>query len=301
MPLYSAYGLTISSEFPLTGLLATGTGVANVSILVAPPASPSTSDASAIQCVSAHLTSVRLTWGTVGDLLIESGQRITVVPAPNANPETLGLLLAGAGLGVLLHQRGLLVLHASGVRIGGRVVGFLGGKGWGKSTTAMALKDRGHEVVADEHLAISLDHAERAMVLPGSSPIKLWADALSSMGGDPSSSVPVRPGLSKYYAGSPVSPGHALPLNQLFLLDAGDQLSVEPVSRSEAFFGVVPHLYVCRFGTQFLQATGAATVFQQLNTLLCRVKVSRLVRRPDLAELPDVAKLVESHCIAAAT
>ena len=40
---------------------------------------------------------------------------------------------------------------------------------------------------------------EQALVMSGSSPIKLRPDALTSIGGDPDTSVPVRPGHHKYF------------------------------------------------------------------------------------------------------
>jgi len=295
MPSYFAYDLTISSDLAMSDLLAPGkAGNADVEIRVSPPAPCSSDDPSAICYRSASASKAHLAWADVGDLIIEDGNCITVVPDPGADHDTLGLFVVGAGLGVLLHQRGLLVFHASGVRIGDCIVGFLGAKGWGKSTTAMALRQRGHEVVSDEHLVIRLNDEDQPMVLPGSSPIKLWADALTSTGGETQSSVPVRQGLEKYYASPPICPHPPTVLQQLFLLDAGERLSVEQVSPSQAFFGVVPHLYVSRFGTGFLQAIGPAPAFAQLTRLVTRVPVSRLIRRRDLGELEGIARLVES-------
>lgn len=298
MASYSAYGLTFSSALPMSDLFASGAkGTTDVEIALAPVANPTSADSSAIRCVSASSSKVHLSWGSVGDLVVEGGHLISVVPAPDVPIDTLGLFVAGAGLGVLLHQRGLLVLHGSGVRIGDRTVGFVGGKGWGKSTTAMALGQRGHSVVSDEHLAIRVNDDGQHMVLPGSSPVKLWADALSSLGGAPGESVPVRVGLNKYYASPPAAAVESSSLHQLYLLDVGEQLAIERVPPSKAFFGVVPHLYVCRFGTRFLQATGASESFNQLSRLIGKMPISRLVRPPDLSQLSEMARLIESHSV----
>jgi hypothetical protein len=229
--------------------------------------------------------------------MIEDGRRIVITPAPKADEEALRLFVVGAGFGVLLHQRGLLVLHGSGVVIEERVVGFLGAKGWGKSTTAMALRSRGHAVISDELLVIRFRGENQALVMPGSSPIKLWSDALLSVGGDPAAAIPVRPGLKKYFVGDPGMIDRELPLRSLYLLHGGDALSMRPVSSTEAFFGVVPHVYVCRFGTGFLHSTGAARTFMQLNSLLKRISVMRLQRQRDLNQLPAIAKLVEAHSL----
>jgi hypothetical protein len=76
-------------------------------------------------------------------------------------------------------------------------------------------------------------------------------------------------------------------------LGGGEELSIQPLLPNEAFLGVVPHLYVYRFGTSFLQATGMVNTFQQLSGLLKTVVVKRLLRRRDLSELPEIAQRVE--------
>ena len=292
MSFYSAYGLTVDSALPLPDL-PSGRGEADLRISLGPTSRLATQNVPGIQCLVATATRVHLSWRSVGELVIGGGNQIEITPALDADEEALRLFVVGAGFGVLLHQRGLLVLHGSAVVIDGGVVGFLGAKGWGKSTTAMALRRRGHPVLSDELIAIRFDGENRAVVLPGSSPLKLWSDALTSVGVDPDKAVPVRPGLKKYFVPESSMVDTELPLRSLCLLHMGDALSMKPVSASEAFFGIVPHVYVSRFGTGFLKATGAARTFIQLNSLLKRVAVMRLQRRRDLNQLPEIAELVE--------
>ena len=293
MSLYSAYGLTIESALLLPDLTS-GKGRVDVQISLAPPAPTATEEIVGIQCLSATPARVHLSWRAVGELVVQDGNRIVIAPAPDVVAEALRLFVIGAAFGVLLHQRGLLVLHASAAVIDERVVAFLGGKGWGKSTTAMALRQRGHRIIADELLVMRLD-GDEPIVMSGSSPIKLRSDALTNLGGNPDTSVPVRPGHRKYFVSESTITEGEFPLCTLFLLDAGDTLSVAPVPPAEAFFGVAPHVYVCRFGTGFLQSTGADRTFRQLGLLLKRTSVMRLYRQRDLSQLSEIAKLVEFH------
>ena len=293
MKFYSAYGLTIESALPLPDLIS-GKGGVDIGISLTPPTRPSTADVPGIQCLSATPARVHLSWRAVGELVIQHGNQIVITPAPGAAEEALRLFVVGAGFGVLLHQRGLLALHASAAVIDGQVAGFLGGKGWGKSTTAIALRQRGHRIIADELLAVRID-SEQTMVLSGSSPIKLRPDVLTSVGGDPDTSVPVRPGHPKYFVSESTITEGEFPLRTLFLLDVGDTLGVAEVPPAEAFFSVAPHVYVCRFGTGFLQATGADRTFRQLSLLLKRTSVMRLYRQRDLSQLSEIARLVEVH------
>ena len=294
---YFAYGLTVGSALPLPELTA-GRGKADITIEIERRQSVTPQADTPILCASASPSQVHLTWGGVGDLLIERGNRIVIVPGSGAAEDALRLFVLGAGLGVLLHQRGLLVLHGSAVAIQNRVVAFVGAKGCGKSTTAAILQRRGHSLVADELLVVCFDARDRPWAMPGSPQIRLWSDALTHAGGDLASAVRVRAGLDKFnLSASPVTT-RALPLRGLYLRDAEGELAVDPLGASERLLGLIPHLYVSRFGTPFFKSTDAAYPFQQLNLLLKQVSVKRLFRQPDLSQSLDVARLIERDCLA---
>jgi len=293
MPCYAAYGMTLASALPLPELSA-GAGRADVSIDIARRRCLAHHEPSPIRYAAASPNRVHLTWGAVGDLLIEEGRRITIIPAdPDADQDALRLFVLGAGLGVLLHQRGLLVLHASGISIHDRTVGFIGAKGWGKSTTAAALHRRGHPLISDELLVVRFDARGQPLVMPGSPQMRLWSDALIGTGGDPDSAVRVRSGLDKFNVNATNVVVESLAFQSLYLLDAGERLAIQSTSPSEAFLGVVPHVYVSRFGTSFLQQMDANRVFQQLSLLLKKITVKRLARPWDLNQLPDIARWIE--------
>lgn len=293
---YHVYGLTLISELLLPELLP-GEGSADVCITLAEVNPIPPREHSGVQCASISPSHVHLTWGTVGDLWIVEGCRIMVVPAVGVDQEALRLFVLGPGLGVLLHQRGLLVFHASGVAIRDQVVGFIGAKGWGKSTTAAVLHQRGHALASDELLVVRFDEQSQPRVIPGASQIKLWVDALVSTGGNPDSTIRVRPGVDKFNVNAASIAEKELPFHGLYLLDVGEELAIQSVSPNEAFFGIVPHLYVYRFGTAFLQATGINRAFQQLSRLLKTVVVKRLLRQRDLNQLPDIAQRVEQDVL----
>lgn len=293
---YSAYGLIVESAMSFPEL-SSGKGVADVTIEIERHRNVKPQPHSPILCVKASPAQVHLTWGGVGDLLIEQGRRIVVVPEPDADDDALRLFVLGAGLGVLLHQRGLLVLHGSAVAIHDRVVGFIGAKGCGKSTTAAILQGQGHALVADELLVIRFDNQGQPSVIPGTAQIRLWIDALVHSGGDPNTAVRVRPGLDKFNLGAASFITDPLPLHCIYLLDAEGDIAVSPIISSERLFCLIPHLYVSRFGTFFLQSTDAAYSFKQLNALLKQVTIKRLFRQPDLSQSLAIARLIEQDCV----
>lgn len=181
-----------------------GIGGPDVQIRIIGSKSGCVTEDSPIECVSATPDQVRLSWGPVADLLIENGRTIKVVPGPAADDESLRLFVGGAGIGVLLHQRGLLVLHGSAVEIRGQAIGFVGSKGWGKSTTATALHQRGHPLVTDELLVVDLNRDGAPTVRRGSPYLKLWHDALLGTGGKPESARQILSGADKYFVGASI-------------------------------------------------------------------------------------------------
>src|SRR2546426_5271389 len=96
--------------------------------------------------MSAHVTAelACFAWADVGTVLVRDGARIIVDAAPCVAESILRLYVLGPALATLLRQRGLLVLHASAVSVGGEAIAFLGGPGWGEGPAPAALHSRGH-------------------------------------------------------------------------------------------------------------------------------------------------------------
>ena len=79
-----------------------------------------------------------------------AGREVVIDPAMDPAAPDIRVFLLGTVLGLLCFKRGLLPLHASCVRLGGRAVAFCGSSGAGKSTLAGALLRRGHALLADD-------------------------------------------------------------------------------------------------------------------------------------------------------
>jgi hypothetical protein len=113
---------------------------------------------------------------------IEGGREILIDPAPGVSERNLRVFLLGSAMGALLHQRGLLPLHANAVEFGGRAFAFLGRSGAGKSTLALWFAGRGHRILCDDVCAIGFDSAGAPLALPGVPRLRLWKDALARSG-----------------------------------------------------------------------------------------------------------------------
>lgn len=85
-----------------------------------------------------------------GRYRVLDSRRVVVTPVPDAGDREIRLFLMGSALAALCYQRGLLLLHASVVRVGARTIALCGPAGSGKSSLAAALIDRGAAFVCDD-------------------------------------------------------------------------------------------------------------------------------------------------------
>ncbi len=147
MFVYTAYGLGIHSALPLPELVAAQSACDVVVRLAAEDYVPLGIRADT-WCVHITPEDAWLAFDRVGMFRVRNGRAILVTPANGVDERLLQLNLVGLVLAVLLYQRGLLVLHASAVRVGRYAVAFMAESGQGKSSTALALHTRGHGMIA---------------------------------------------------------------------------------------------------------------------------------------------------------
>jgi len=167
---YSAFGVTIESSIEFPGAWGNAPSAAAPDVVVGLSDAAERTDGA----------SRSLSWSGVGKLVATDGRRLTIHPAAGAEPSALSVAAAGAGLGMLLEQRGFLVLHGSCVQIGAGAACFVGASGVGKSSVASALVGRGHRLVSDAMTVVSFD-SHGATAHFGPPQLKLWPDALKRL------------------------------------------------------------------------------------------------------------------------
>ena len=183
----------------------------------------------------------------VARYMVRNGTSITVDPAASANEADIRLFLLGTAMGIVLHQRGLMPLHANAIEIGGSAVAFMGPSGYGKSTLADWFTRQGYRMVADDVCAIRLERGV-PMVEPGIPRLRLWEDALAARGSTSDGltrSFSRDPAYRKFDFPLPVEAGTAaaLPLAAVYLLDRGPSLRLEPLSGLAAAQALFAHTY----------------------------------------------------------
>jgi hypothetical protein len=92
-------------------------------------------------------------------------------------------ILQGWAVTLASLQRGNLSLHAATVRIGDTYVAIAGDRGAGKSTTAMGLRRRGHQLLVDDVTLLEFREGE-AWTTPFARNVHLLPDAAAALGVD---------------------------------------------------------------------------------------------------------------------
>jgi len=191
----------------------------------------------------------------IAEFRVSAGTHIWVSPAAGASPRNVRLYLLGSAMGLLLHQRGLLPLHANAVEVQGRAIAFMGPSGSGKSTLAAWFHDRGFTVVADDVCVVGFGDDDAPFVYPGLPRLRLWKEALEASGRDAAQ-------FARSYAGddewdkfdvpldSAAAPLGSTPLAAIYLLANGDAARVERLSGIEAAEALFANTYRGRFVTQ---------------------------------------------------
>lgn len=289
---YVAYGLGIRSTLPLPELVPKA---AEIDVVIRlEQLAPLQLEPNTLERYQATPEAVYLFYKEVGTFLVQGGREIAVSPAPGVEERVLRLFILGPALGVLLHQRGLFVLHSSAIALNGTAIAFLGGSGWGKSTTAAAFHNRGYAVVADDLVAVQMDTGD-PMVLPGFPRVKLWPEAAHYLGNDLDTLPQLHPYMEKRsrYVTEGFAPD-SIPLKGIYVLAEGKSQRIERLQPQAAFKELVGHSYT----VGLLKPTGTTSVhFHQCVKLVNSVPIYRLIRPQSLQELPALAEMVEAHLI----
>ncbi len=227
---------------------------------------------------------------TIGVFRVEKGERITVIPESDASEAMIRFCLVGNVMAMALYQRGLLVLHASVVDIGGEAVAFLGVSGEGKSSTAAAFLACGYPVLTDDVAPVA-SNSTRPTIIPGFPQIKLSRAVANVLGYDFESLILLHPDEEKrgYHFQWP-APAKPLPIRCIYTLAYGSEFSVEPLSAKDSVIELIQH---SRPTT--LMHSGGAPHFMQCAAIARQYPIYRLNRPKDLTQLSELVPQIIHH------
>lgn len=302
---YVAYGMTIRSTLELPELPAADEAVdpdVEIRTGTLEPV-PESVPGEGTRRIVADPDCCRLTYDTIGTFLVEAGERVTVDPdrddvAPGeVPPKVVRRLFENEMMGILLHQRGALVLHASAVAVDGRAAVFLGPRGAGKSTTAAAFHTRGHTTLEDDVVGIDVS-GDRPVVLPGVPQLRLKPEAIDALGVDGTTRPERDTGAVKRY--KQLEPTiDPVPLSTCYLLadgngdgdggSDGDDLALEPIDPQTRVVELISRTYT----GGMLRETDATAINLEQCARVADVASFRRLRRPKTHDsLPAVVDCV---------
>jgi hypothetical protein len=315
--LYRAYGLSISSNTPIPGLLPNPARSEHEDVkleigaqpewvgraLRLPsfcyhqlPAEPLTEDPAFIVNVLGAMEFFELTYTDGTHFVVDAaGTKVWGTWVPPFVFEDLVTYLLGPVMGFVLRRRGVSPLHASAVSIGGHAIVLTGAAQAGKSTTAAAMALRGVPVLCEDVAALK-ESTTGYSVEPGYPRVCVWPDAVQKLLGQEDALPRLTPNWEKRFLALDGVQGkfeaERLPLGAVYVLSPrtpqSDAPRVEELGPREALLELVQNTYM----NWLLDRKQRAEEFDLLARLVARVPMRRLVPHQDPARLGAMCELL---------
>jgi len=226
--------------------------------------------------------------------LEQAGKEIWATWAEASSLEDACSYLLGPVLGLLLRLRGVTCLHASAVALHGAAVAFVGMEGAGKSTTAAAFAREGFGVLSDDVVALR-ENEEGFLVVPAYPHLCLWPESVAMLYG----SADALPHFSKGWEKQRLSLGdrearfesEPLPLGAIYFLGerrADPAPFVEAVRPQAALLSLVADT----FANKVLDREMRAREFEVLGRLVTRVPVRRVFAHSDGSRIHGLCQTI---------
>lgn len=281
---YTAYGLGIQSEFSIPEFLETTT---ESDIIIKYGRQYTVPPAFANQWTGVNVDDDKVQFFVNGHGLfyIDNVREITVHVAPNADKNLLRRFLIGTVMALVLQRRKHLVLHGSAVAVDGKAIAFLGRSGQGKSSIAAALLARGHTLISDDVIAISLIDGQ-AKIAPAYPELKVDPKVAQTLSLDSQHLYSIFDGTELGFRNLNQFTTKPVALDKIFILTVGDNPKIEPIPAKETVMELISNSYVRR------KAESDSHLIQCAQ-LSKAVPVRRLFRGNSLNSLTDLAYLAE--------
>lgn len=282
--MFSLYGLAIQSAIDLPWAGRSDASVPDVVIRRGTLKGGEVANPEFVQFAVAGLAAYRIT----------GGREIVVDAAPGAADADVRLYLTGSAMGVLLHQRGLLVLHANAIAIDGGAILFAGPSGAGKSSLAAWFAGQGHGVFADDVCPLAVGEGP-IMALPGIARIRLDPVAGGHLGAIGADGAPcARSGKYEVAIGARHQPS-PLPVRAIYTLAEPESAAPLAISRLDGL-GAIDALITNTYRGFALPALGASRRhLAQCLRVTSEVPVFAVAREKDWDRFDAVGETLLDH------
>jgi hypothetical protein len=234
---FKAFNLTIQSPFAIKGLVQTDAQPADINITLAPvgtipaPLQPTNIQRKGLSATFASSSNqyddCHLVWEDKLRFRLLHGKHM-VIENHGQDTDTLSLFTISEPLGILLFQRGFILLHASAVTLpNGQAVIFMGEPGKGKSSTSAAMVQQGRPLLSDDLVAIQV-HNDQPFVVPSFPQLKIWKRTVDGLQFDYSQLSKIVEGTNKYaYMDHSNFDPKPIPLRYIYELGASTEALVD--------------------------------------------------------------------------
>jgi hypothetical protein len=235
--------------------------------------------------------SVYLVWNNIDICQISKGKEIIVNSQTSIDETFLRALILGPALGILLDQRGRLVLHASAVNMNDGAVAFMGHNGAGKSTTTFSFMDSGYPLIADDILSIEF-RDNIPVVFPGLPRIKLWPESMEIF--DKSmESFPIHPESRKRSYLVDDFCNQVVSLKHIYVIENKETTYLEELNLQEALIELIRNSYCANI----FQNSDQATNLEEYAKIVKNVSIKQLNIERSLDKIPEMVNLVEKDVL----
>jgi len=314
---YVAYGLCLSSNLPIAGLLpCSSSAVPDVQIKLGTlPSWHSSNGRRSLRYASSYPGKTGESDLQIWD--VDNGEFLHVLysdgvefwldrelttlwahwPTGSSSQDTQSYLV-GPILGLLLRLRGIVCLHASAVSINDRAVVFVGSEGAGKSTTAAGFARRGYSVLSDDIVAL-VECGHEFQTLSAYPRVNLWPDSVKLLYGSEDALPQIMPDWDKRCLKVGEAEGttfeeRPLPVGAIYVLGQAAGASgegVEIISQKTALMMLVENTYA----TNFLDAQQRAKEFEVLSRVVATVPVRKINRGAEGAGIEEFCAAIQRN------
>lgn len=297
MPSYWIAGLSVESAVALPGAIARPRDAAAADVRIVEGDVPLSLAGATLSGPTRQLSGNRLLMRIpdVARFLLTDGCEIVFARENATPPDEVAIFLLGTVFGILLHQRGHVVLHASAVLVNGKAVLFCGASGAGKSTMAAALGQAGYPLVTDDLCAIAVDADGSVLVHPDGRQLKLWQQSIEKLGLKDRRGPAVRSRLEKFYVEPDDVFSTPLPLGAIYML----RTLRAPLAAGIERPNVVDSALLLRrnaYRPALVQRLGQRDDYFRATAVIANAAgVFHLTRALDFAAMPTVLAWLEAH------
>ena len=285
---YLLYGFNVKSDIEMPAVPGNAAQAGDLFFRLLPPTTKQPTTIGSNWLIESAAGQTSLTIRDVGTYRIRNGSEVYVEPVPAVENSRLRIYLMASVLGLLLDQRGLLVLHASAIQVGSEAALFLGESGFGKSTIAAAMSVKGYPIIADDLAPVQIIGSD-ACITPGFPRLKLYPEIASSLGMDTRKmQVLDNSETKRAHSVDDAFAAGTFPVRWIFVLSRSMQQDIARPVFQEAVMQLVRHSYPTRLGVN-----GGVKHFARCGEVAKRATTLRLKTFSTLAEISQITETIE--------